>query len=390
VRHELQVQLIERLLRVIERGVPEPIAKESTIRSENYRSPARLEEEIAVLFRKYPLIVGRSSEVQTVGQYLTHDVCGLPILVLRDKESKLRAYVNSCRHRGTRLLTEPCGTTKGIVCRYHAWTYDLGGALIHVPQEACFPTLDKSALGLVELPVEERHGFVWVVPTPGEKLDVQTWLGPFDDDFAGFGLESHHLHQRKEVKRSANWKLLIDAFLEGYHVKSLHRDSIYRFFRDDAVIFDPASPHIRSAGARRSVVEAPAQPKESWKIRDHATVFYHLFPCTVFVFHPDWLSHVTVYPDGTSSLAYRHDMLIPAAPETADEEAHWQKTLDLIEAHVFQQEDLAICESIQSAIGGAPERFVLGHLEYPMKLFHSEIDRVLERFSNTITATARE
>jgi hypothetical protein len=98
------------------------------------------------------------------------------------------------------------------------------------------------------------------------------------------------------------------------------------------------------------------------------------------VFHPDWVSHISVCPDGTDHLVYTHHMLIPAAPTSDAERAHWDRTFQLIEERVFQAEDLSIAESIQATLrSGADDHFRIGRLEYPIQHFHDAIERALGR-----------
>ncbi|HEX2572358.1 MAG TPA: aromatic ring-hydroxylating dioxygenase subunit alpha [Polyangia bacterium] len=379
MQRELQLRLMERLLTHVEARTTQVGDTEGRVPVRNYVSAERLAAEEQVLFRTHPLVVGRVSELPEPGSSLTCEVAGVPLLVVRDGAGDLRAFLNVCRHRGSRLVNEPCGRHKALVCRYHAWTYDLAGRLLHVPQRESFPCVEQEDLGLVQVPLSTRHGFLWVVPGGrGCSVDVDAYLGPVSEDLAAFSLDSHHLHRKVVTRRHANWKLLIDAFLEGYHVKSLHRDSVYRFFLEAGSLFEHFGPHMRSVGARRNFAEACAQPRESWDIRGCTTVFYHLFPNSILVFHPDWVTHISVVPDGTDHLTYTHHMLIPAAPTSDAERAHWDRTFQLIEERVFQAEDLSIAESIQATLrSGADEHFRIGRLEYPIQHFHEAIERAL-------------
>ena len=374
MRKDRSDALLERLLAACERGAPESVAS-SEVDVARYTSPEQLEAERRVLFRTMPLAVTRASDVAEPGSFVTHDAGGVPILVTRDREGRVRAMLNVCRHRGTRLVDQERGTAKAFVCRYHAWTYDLAGRLGHVPGEACFPNLSREGSGLVELPAEVRHGFVWVLPTPGAKLDVGAWLGDFDDDLAAFRLDEHVVFARSRSVRKANWKLVMEAFLEGYHVKSLHQRTLARFFRDD-VIVDTSGPHVRTIGARKTVAELRDVPRARWDLRAHTTPFYNLFPNAVLVLHPETISHLALYPRGTGEVEFVHTMLAPT-PERSDA---WQRTWELIDEQVFAREDLAICESIQSVMGsGANEKFQLGALEASIRFFHDRIDEALTR-----------
>jgi glycine betaine catabolism A len=377
MRKELQVACIERLLAVVDRGDLEASCVESTVTIDRYTSAERLEKERRVLFRRFPLIVGRASDVAEPGSFFTHDAAGVPILVTRDQGGTVHAMLNVCRHRGTRLVSENQGTAKAFVCPYHAWTYDLCGRLGHIPLSRCFPTLEREESALVELPCEIRHGFVWVVPTPRSSIDVKTMLGAFDDDFDAFALDEHVVFRRSTSVRSANWKLVMDAFLEGYHVKSLHQRTLSRFFREDVVV-DMEGRNVRSVGARKNLLEIASMPRTEWDVRASTTVFYNLFPNSILVFHPDTVSHIALFPRSLGEVEFVHTMLAPREPRTEEERQSWKKTWELIDGTVFAKEDLAIAENIQSVLhANDAKEFKLGSLEYSIRFFHDEIDRAL-------------
>src|SRR5687768_11416236 len=114
MRKELQVACIERLLAVVDRGDLEGSCVESTVTIDRYTSEERLEKERRVLFRKFPIIVGRASDVADPGAFFTHDAAGVPILVTRDQGGTVHAMLNVCRHRGTRLVSETQGSAKAF------------------------------------------------------------------------------------------------------------------------------------------------------------------------------------------------------------------------------------------------------------------------------------
>lgn len=377
MRKDRQIAVIERLLAIMGKG-PEASCREGLLDVERYTSPAQLEAERRVLFRARPIVVGRASDVPTPGSFFTHDAAGVPILVTRDHGGRVHAMLNVCRHRGTRLVTEASGTAKAFVCPYHAWTYDLCGNLGHVPLSRCFPTLERDESALVELPCDVRHGFVWVMPRASrEPLRLAEWLGSFDDDLSAFALDRHVVFGRSESVRRANWKLVMDAFLEGYHVKSLHQRTLSRFFAEDVVI-DFDGPHVRSVGARRNLPEMMNTTKDAWDLRACTTVFYTLFPNTILVFHPETVSHIALFPKSIDEVVFVHTMLAPHEPRTEEERTSWHRTWELIDGKVFAQEDLAIAESIQAGLGaGAQETFRLGALEHAIGVFHDAIDEAI-------------
>jgi len=180
------------------------------------------------------------------------------------------------------------------------------------------------------------------------------------------------------VKRRFHWKLLVDAFLDGYHLKRLHRDSVYRFFLDNVNLADAFPPHVRSAVARKGLEKVRSQPRDSWRFRDVLSLTYFLFPNTVLVFHPDWVSRITLFPLAIDETLFTHTMIVPADGESDDRRAHWEKTWRLIHENVFEREDMAAAEWIQGGLdSGANESFACGRFEFPIRWFHDEVERAL-------------
>lgn len=375
MRDALRAEVLRRLRAAAEDPVREVTPRSAALPVSRYLDPAELDRERAVLFRRRPVIVAHASELVGDGDFVTEDVAGVPLLVVRDGEA-VRVFVNACRHRGARLRDEARGSCgKLLTCPYHAWSYRLDGSLMKVPREEVFGAIDRASLGLVPVPSEVRHGFVWARLEGDAPLDVAAFLGPeLDDDLSAFGLAEHRAGERRVHDTGANWKLVMDAFAEGYHLKSLHARSLARFFLDVAIL-DDLSPHVRQVGARKSLLEAP--PDDLSGFREHTTVFYDLFPNTVLVFHPLWISAMTLWPLAVDRVRVVHRML---AREIADDalRAKLEKSFALIDGQVFEAEDLAIAESIQSTLAsGANRRVLLGGLEEGMRLFHAARDAAL-------------
>src|SRR5215471_4194523 len=123
----------------------------------NYRSPARLKAEIEVVLRRTPTVFCPSAALPEVGSYVAREAAGIPIVVVRGPDGQVRAFRNSCRHRGMQVATGS-GCARAFVCRYHGWTYNLEGKLRHIPHEEGFPGFDKEAHPLVPVAAEERTG----------------------------------------------------------------------------------------------------------------------------------------------------------------------------------------------------------------------------------------
>lgn len=372
---------MKRLVAAMQQPLRETGARTSRIGINRYLDPDELERERLALFRRCPVVVAHVSEVAEPGDVVTEQIGATPLIITRDATGAIRVFINACRHRGATLVdAAPC-RKKAFTCPYHAWTYGLDGSLLHVPNEEVFPGLDRAALGLCQVAHEVRHGFVWVRLDGPEKLErslrVADFLGPIlDDDFAAFDFASHLVAHRTVRITRANWKLVMDAFTEGYHVKSLHRKSLSRFFVDGTLV-DDCAPHIRQLGARKTFVEASRQPEETWRLRAHTTLFYNLFPNAVAVFHPHWVSLLTLFPEAVDRVRVIHRGLAP--PQSSDDNrAQLAKSFGFIDGQVFENEDLAVAESIQRTLGsGANQELLLGGLEQGTRLFHEARDRAL-------------
>jgi phenylpropionate dioxygenase-like ring-hydroxylating dioxygenase large terminal subunit len=337
-----------------------------------YRDEAWYLREQATLFgraqTRWPRVVAASSEL-AVGGALPFDAAGVAALLTRTKDGTARAFVNACRHRGTRLLDAPCDAAKAIVCPYHGWTYGLGGELIHIPHADRFVGLDARTRGLVELPLSERHGLVWL------GADADDRLAAIDVDLAALALDRHVVWRRARTTRRCNWKLVIEAFLDGYHIRVLHRDSIYPFFLDAASLAEQVGPHIRAVTARRALREAPSD-LEGVDLHQLGTPSYVVFPSTVIIEHPDFVSIITVEPLAPDTTDWEHVMLVPAA--RASERTHWDESWSLIEERVFAREDLWVCEQIQRSLAaGAVDELLFGALEEPVHWFHAQLEAAL-------------
>jgi phenylpropionate dioxygenase-like ring-hydroxylating dioxygenase large terminal subunit len=209
-------------------------------------------------------------------------------------------------------------------------------------------------------------------------IDVRAFLGPLVRELESFRIAEHTVYRSASVRRRCNWKLMIDAFLDGYHIRQLHRTSVYRFFLDNMHIAEPIGPHVRSIVARKELSHARATPQEQWRYQDLLSLTYMLFPNTVLVFHPDWVSRITLFPMNHEEMIFSHDMLIPPGTDTEEKRPHWEKTWHLIHETVFEREDLAAAEWIQSGLSsGANETFSLGRYEHSIQMFHDAIAREL-------------
>lgn len=358
-------------------------APELRIAVERYFDPAIYQAEIRRLFRRLPLVVAHSSEIEQ-GQALTHDEYGLPLLITRDRDGALACFLNVCRHRGMRLV-EDAGSAcakASMVCPYHGWSYRLDGTLRHIPHAESFDQVAPGTRDLVRLPCAERHGLIWVVLQPEAPLELDAFLSGMGAELDGLGV-SDLVHFRTTVtEHEANWKLIVDAFLESYHIRVLHRESIYPFFTDGICTSSRLGPHVHSLVARRPAVDwaktAQPDPADVEELCRISTPTQMIFPNSITIFHPDYLSLISVYPTGPERFRWIHRILIPHAKSDETWLPHWEKTFNLMEQRVFQKEDIHCAVEIQRGLQtGANRWLTAGRMEQGVGSFHQSIQDVI-------------
>lgn len=348
-----------------------------TVPANRYTDPAHFAAEKAALFDRLPQVLCPSALLPEPGMAVPHDATGRPLLVTRDKAGQAHVFLNVCQHRGTRLVEgKEVQCASKLVCPYHAWTYQLDGALLGLPRPETFPGLDKSRFHLKELPSCEAGGLIWFAPQAGADFSLAQELG---GDFSAFAMDQSFLFRRKTHTVKGNWKLIMDAFLESYHVTRLHAKTIGPFFKDGITAGDSVGPHMRSAVGRLEEVES-VDFTDMAALRRVVTFAYQLLPATIIVPSPDYVNVMVLMPQRHDLTLVEDFMLIPEAPANDKARDHWERSWALLDGGVFASEDFRAAELGQQGLeSGAVEEITLGTLEGGIRGFDETVQEFLRQ-----------
>lgn len=372
MQHSVQVEEARRLFDLMARGTTHFAPDVWHEPADVYSDPARLAAERDRLFRGRPIAVALSADLPNPGDYMTEDLGPAPLLLVRAPDGAVKAFLNVCRHRGARVANGSGSNTKKFICSYHAWTYDTSGNLVGIPEKEAFDGMDCADRGLTPLPVVERHGTIFVRFDPAATLTPEETFGPLDEQFASYGFDKFHLYERRTVTVPINWKLVVDGFLEAYHLRSLHKKTVEPIFLSRHCTGDTFGDHVRMIIPRRSFPQMKDQPEQSWDLVRHTAIIYVLFPNTVFVVQGDHLETWHCYPSGDKAdeCTFHLGFYIPEPATTESAKRHWDNNMNLV-VNTVLAEDIPTSRGIQDgSSSGAQSHIVFGRNEPALIAYH--------------------
>jgi hypothetical protein len=296
----------------------------------------------------------------------------MPLVAVRGDDGVVRAFHNACRHRGM-MLAEGDGNARSLICRYHAWAYGLDGRLRYVPGEEGFPGLDIGAHGLVPVTAEERGGLVFV--TIKEPISSGALEGLPDLMAPGQAVFEH-----TSFIDDANWKLLLETSMEGYHIKALHNKSFYPYGFDNLNVVETYGTNSRIVFPFRRIEKLRAMPAGEWRADGTMTYVYQLFPNTRLAILSNHYLLVILEPVTVSQsrwIIYR--LRPPAAGETAADIEKSKRDAAFVRDNGVVEDREAACSIQRGLAGGGNTHFTFGRFEKAAVHFHQHLRAHLDR-----------
>jgi nitrite reductase/ring-hydroxylating ferredoxin subunit len=356
-------------------AVNEPLA--ATRPNAIFTGRERFEAEQAALFRGHAVPVTVAAVLEEPGSVVAVEAYGKPLLVTRTRADEIKVFVNACQHKGAKLV-EDCAVHKQgrLVCPYHAWTYGLDGKLIGVARSDMFEGVIKEQRGLKQLPSVVWGGVVYAQLDGGE-LNAANLSEQIDADFAALGIPDWHVYGRQTFDLKANWKVVLEPFLEGYHVQRLHAASIGTLFVDAPSVSDTFGANVRQVSGRVGYHPDMLDDTPDGNIHKLVTHAYTAFPNIVVVTSQYYTSLMILMPYDVDRTVVHYFMLTPGMATTPKAEEVFERSYDLI-VKVFGSEDFRAAQISQAGLAaGVPESTVYCGLETNVIRYYEAIEALL-------------
>ena len=375
-RKEEYNKIAERVVSHVQNKTTDQANDILSIPTSDYTCEKRWESEMDKIFKELPLMLALSIEIPNKGDYKSLEVVGIPVLITRDKDSKVRAFRNVCSHRGAPLTNEEIGNKSKFTCPYHGWTYSNEGELIGILENSKFGELDKSCNGLQILPCEEFGGMIFVTLTPNIELNLDDFLGGMKSEIEHFNLQNWHYHGFKVI-HGANWKIAFDGYLEGYHFSTAHKDTILPMTMQGIMDFSSFGPHLRIAFASTNIEEIFDLPKKEWWKKEGQGVDFvrTLFPNISISLGLGIGQIAQILPGKTAdtNTTILH-YVAPETPKNKEETAELDHFMNFLR-DVVNDEDYALGLEIQKGLNSHSKDSVkFGKNERGNQFFHKYVD----------------
>lgn len=340
----------------------------------NFTDPARFALEQERVFRRLAVPVMPAAMISEPGTVIAHHGYGLPLLLMRSKDGTARVFLNACKHKGAKLV-ETCEAHKAarVTCPYHSWTYGLDGSLLAIARSDAFEAVSKAEFALTELPSREFAGFIWASLDRHAEPDFSALVPELEADFESLELPRAHVYGRRTYTVQANWKLVLEPFMESYHVPRLHAGSIGALFGDVTRIVDVFGPHQRKTAGKVNY-QPDMLEIEGENIHKTVTFAYQVFPNAVVITSPYYTSIMILMPVSERETVVDYYMLTLESPQSQKAEDLYSRSLELV-LKVFSEEDFRAAEISQAGLeSGALEQMTYGGMENTIPMYYEQLE----------------
>lgn len=333
-----------------------PSAAAETLPPFAYTSQAFYEREVETIFMKVWNFIGRADHIPNPGDYFTLEFVGVPIIVVRDHERELRAFVNSCRHRGT-LLVDGEGSCRAFKCPYHSWVYSLAGELLGAPEMEQTVGFDRADFPLLPVRLETWAGFLFI-NFDKNAAPLSEHLGDLVDNLSGHTASDLVCVRRKAYELNCNWKLFAENAKESYHIGTVHRKTINQYASAEIAGYDwvdvrgqYSMNYARHPGSMALLKGDPGFPIIATLVgrTREGTYSPFIFPSTYIAATIDTLWYLELHPHGPDRTTLIHGACFPRAvterPDFHEVVKNYYKRWD-----ITIEEDNAICEMQQRGV----------------------------------------
>jgi choline monooxygenase len=361
------------LNRILESYKPNaPLAEAKTLTGPWYTDQRIAELERQNVFGGTWQMVGRLAQLENPGDFITTEVGGEPIVIVRSADKSLRAFYNVCRHHAAAVVTQPRGNASIFRCPYHGWSYGTDGSLKGVPEFEGVCNFDRAQNGLVPIRVEAWEKFVFI-NLNSETPSLQQHLGKMLEQFKPLGLANLHFAERREYELQCNWKVFVDNYLDGgYHVPHLHKglNSILTYKEYTIENFETFC-------LQSSPIDAAGGEAMTAAVRKGQALYYWLYPNLMLNWYEGYLDTNFVVPLGIDKMKVVFEFYFADVSDAA--KPRNKQSMDVSER--IQDEDHSICESVQRGLSS--RAYGAGRLsvrrEAGEQLFHQLLHKDLTR-----------
>lgn len=357
---EVQEQLFDRLRDYINSNETALVPGERRNPVSEYWHPDRHQQELTDLFPKFPLVVAHDSQLAAVGSRVVDRLPARDVLVVRLPNGQLGAY-----------------TPNGLDEPEFAGT-ELESLLALLSASDGTATATNLPTSVRRVQAESRHGLIWVLLDDTQTLDVAAFLGErLDEELASYQMTGYALERNHYFTESLNWKGVIDGFLENYHVRFLHKDTLHQYLRSNVHTFDAFGPHVRLVVPKQSIERVLDKPVHEFDALKYMNVVYQIFPNTVIGWVGDHFETWTSYPDRQTASVSKTRFSILAPHGREDDHEFWDRSMKMVLA-VIPAEDFEMSRLMQQGYAAMAQPFqVFGRNEGALQHFHQELEHIL-------------